>query len=216
MTAAETRTNLETAGLVAIVRGNFTPEDVLAIGEALVRGGITAIEVTLNTTYALEALTLLTRLLGDRALVGAGTVLTPEQVDEAAAAGARYLIAPGIDSDCIARAREHDLLFVPGVFTATEIDRALKQGCELLKLFPASEMRPGYLTAMSGPFPQARFMATGGIGLAEIEPYYRAGAVAFGLGSSLVKTGKTSHAVETMARLLVDELLRVRTKNGVA
>ncbi|HZW99580.1 MAG TPA: bifunctional 4-hydroxy-2-oxoglutarate aldolase/2-dehydro-3-deoxy-phosphogluconate aldolase [Trueperaceae bacterium] len=214
MTAKEARAQVEAAALVAIVRGDHEPDDVLAIGEALVRGGINAIEITLNSYRALDALSLLARRLGDRALIGAGTVRTLEQVDKASSAGARYLIAPGIDIDCVAAARERDLLFIPGVFTATEIDLALKHDCELLKFFPASGVLPEYLAAMRGPFPQARFMATGGIGVKDIAAYHRTGAVAFGIGSSLVNAGKTAKEIEATARSFIEEVARVRTENG--
>lgn len=215
MTEAETTSHIRTAGLVAIIRGHFTPHDVLAAGEALVRAGVTAVEVTLNSHKALDAISLLTQQLGDHVLIGAGTVIDPRQVDEAAAAGARYFIAPDLNSECIERARQHELPFIPGVFTATEISRALRHGCELLKLFPASEVRPQYLTAMrSGPFPQAQFMVTGGIGITEIQPYHRAGAVAFGIGTSLVKEGRKPEDIEQLARCMIDELKRVRAEFG--
>lgn len=210
MTRTDILASIEASALVAIVRGNFQPEQVLEIGHALVRGGISAIEVTLNSDRALEAISLLEQNLGDNALIGAGTVVAPDQVDEAVAAGARYLIAPGLDSACVERARRRGVPFIPGVFTATEIGLALAHECRLLKLFPASEVRPQYLAAMRGPFPQARFMVTGGIGLAEIAKYHLAGATAFGMGSNLVKHGRPPEEIEVIAGQLVRELARVR------
>lgn len=210
MTGNDMLASIEAGALVAIVRGHFQPEHVLEIGHALVRGGISAIEVTLNSDHALEAISLLKQHLGARALIGAGTVVAPDQVDEAVAAGARYLIAPGLDSACVERAQRRGIPFIPGVFTATEIGRALAHECQLLKLFPALEVRPQYLAAMRGPFPQARFMVTGGIGLAEIEKYHLAGATAFGMGSSLVKHGRPPEEIEALAGQLVKEVARAR------
>lgn len=201
---------LESSGLVAIIRGGFTQQQIVEFGHALMSGGIRAIEVTLTTPNALEAISLLIQELGDSALIGAGTVMTMQQVDLAATAGAKYFLAPGIDTACIKRADEHDLPFIPGVFTPTEIGLALAHDCELLKLFPAAEVRPEYVTAMRGPFPSARFMATGGIDNAQIEPYYRAGVRSFGIGSTLVERGATPHQVEYKARTLVTELKRVQ------
>lgn len=211
MTTQGTLSRLESQGMVAILRGSFEPEAVLEIGRALVRGGVLSIEVTLNSHAALDAIALLSRHLGSEALIGAGTVLAPEEVDEAVASGARFLVSPGLDMSCVEQAKRLDVPFVPGVFTPTEVGQALRQGCKLLKLFPASEVRPDYLSALRGPFPQARFMVTGGIGISEIEPFHRAGAVAFGLGSSLVKEGREREEIEASARRAVAELKRIRS-----
>lgn len=205
---------LESAGLVAIIRGRFTPGQVLQFGRVLLEGGVRAVEVTLTSPAALESISLLNRELGTEALIGAGTVLTAQQVDAAAVAGARYFIAPGLDAPCIRRADELGLPFIPGVFTATEIGAALALGCELLKFFPAGEVRPEYIRAMRGPFPAARFMATGGIDVPQIEPYWRAGVCSFGIGSSLVGTGSSAEQVAESAKTLVAELDRVRQLHG--
>src|SRR5690625_2227505 len=140
---AEILQELEVRGLVAIIRGEFTQAQFLEIGRALMAGGITAMEVTLTSPGALEAITTLSSELGGDALIGVGTVLTPQQVDAAAAAGARYFLAPGVDIACIKQADRHNLPFIPGVLTPTEIGVTLAHGCELLKPFPSGARRPG-------------------------------------------------------------------------
>jgi len=136
----------------------------------------------------------------------------PAQVDEAVRAGALFLVAPGTDEVTIRRAQDLDVAFVPGVLTATEISRALAYECRFLKLFPASEVGPGYLRAMRGPFPDARFMVTGGIDAPQLGAFHQAGAVAFGLGATLIAEHRSPEEVQRRAQALVTELKRVRAQ----
>jgi 2-dehydro-3-deoxyphosphogluconate aldolase/(4S)-4-hydroxy-2-oxoglutarate aldolase len=208
---------IKAAGLVAIIRGSHTAEQLLHVGEALVAGGVSVLEVTLTSPHALEGITLLRRELGTRLSVGAGTVLDAQAVDACVTAGAEFIIAPDLNDETVAAAAAHGVLIIPGVFTGTEVGRAVRLGCTMLKLFPASSVGPGYITALAGPFPQVEFIPTGGVGAGDLEAYTRAGAVAFGIGSALVRSrpqdlGKLTES----AAGLVAELSAARARVATA
>jgi 2-dehydro-3-deoxyphosphogluconate aldolase/(4S)-4-hydroxy-2-oxoglutarate aldolase len=168
--------------LVAIVR---FPEGgpVLDAVDALFRGGIELVEITMDTPGALDAVE---RAASAGKTVGVGTVLTPDQVRAAAGAGARFVVSPGLIPPVIAVAHELGLEPMPGVFTATEIIAAAEAGASVMKLFPASFGGPSYLRALRGPFPATPLVPTGGVRLDEVSAYLEAGATAVGLGSELV------------------------------
>lgn len=176
----------ETAGLIAIVRGQFSLEQLLAIGETVAAAGIVALEITLNTSNALAAISQLRRRLGNGVLVGAGTVRTAVQLQQALNAGAQFTVAPNFDRETAVLAQEHHFLHLPGVFTATEAETAFRAGCLVLKLFPSDMMGPAYLKALRAPLDDVHFVPTGGISAANIGDYRRAGALACGIGSALV------------------------------
>lgn len=173
-------------GLVAIVRGNFPAQKLIEIGDALVASPVLIMEVTLNTTGALDAIGLLRDRFGDKMLVGAGTVRTVEQFDEAIAAGAQFTVAPNLDLPTVERAQARDILHLPGVFTPTEAQQAYIAGCKIVKLFPSDVVGPRYLKAIRAPLDDILFCPTGGITPENVGEYIRAGAAAVGLGSALV------------------------------
>lgn len=151
-----------------IVIDDATHADELAA--ALVEGGITAVEVTLRTPAGLDAMAAMVAQGG--LVVGAGTVLTPDQVDACADAGARFVVSPGVDDDVIARALELGLTALPGIATATEVQRALRHGLSELKLFPADRLGGlGMIDSLGGPFPGIRFMPSGGVTAANAAEY---------------------------------------------
>ena len=140
------------------------------LAAALVEGGIRAAEVTLRTPAGLDAMAAMAAH-GDL-IVGAGTVLTPEQVDACAAAGAQFIVSPGFDEDVVARAQEAGLGMLPGVATATEVQRALRSGLTELKLFPADRLGGiAMIDSLRGPFPDLRFMPSGGVGASNAVEY---------------------------------------------
>lgn len=211
MTPAETAAALRDAGLIAIIRGAFSRAQLVTVAEALVAGGVTALEVTLNTPEALSGVADLRRQLSGRALVGAGTVRTHAQVDGALDAGAAFLIAPGFDAPSAARAQARGHLLVPGVFTASEAQAAAQAGCPLLKLFPADALGPGYLRALRAPLDDLGFMPVGGIDVPEIAPYVAAGAAAFGVGGALVSgPAQEPSEITERARAFVGALREAR------
>jgi 2-dehydro-3-deoxyphosphogluconate aldolase/(4S)-4-hydroxy-2-oxoglutarate aldolase len=180
--------SIKRTGLIVIIRGDFTVDYLLRLADALVAGGIPVVEVTMNSPRALEAITSLREHSAGRLLVGAGTVRSTRGASDALAAGAQFLISPNFDPRVVASARRAGVLHLPGVFTATEAQAAFAAGCRMLKLFPADAAGPSYLKALCAPLNDIEFVPTGGIHGGNLAAYVQAGAVAFGLGSSLVKS----------------------------
>jgi 2-dehydro-3-deoxyphosphogluconate aldolase / (4S)-4-hydroxy-2-oxoglutarate aldolase len=168
--------------LIGIVRFH-EGGDVPGAMAALVRGGIEQVEVTIDTPGALDAVAV---AAGEGRTVGVGTIVDSEQVRAAAAAGARFVVSPGLVPEVIETALTLGLEPVPGVFTATEILTATAVGARVMKLFPASSGGPSYLRALRGPFPTIAIIPTGGVRIEEVQAYLEAGATAIALGSELV------------------------------
>jgi len=177
---------VKACGIIAIIRGDFSADDNLRIGDALLAGTITVMEVTLNSPSALNSLPRLRHHFGEEMLIGAGTVRDVKQAQAAQEAGAQFIVSPNLDLETVSFARTNDLLHLPGVFTATEAQSAFAAGCRMLKLFPMEVAGPAYLKALRAPLNDIDFVPTGGVSLENIADYARAGAVAVGLGSKLV------------------------------
>jgi 2-dehydro-3-deoxyphosphogluconate aldolase/(4S)-4-hydroxy-2-oxoglutarate aldolase len=175
---------IQTHRVVAILRG-CDPAHVLPIVEALYAGGIRLLEITLNSRDALNAIKETSRQWGDKLVVGAGTVLTPDEAGSAIAAGARFILSPSLDIPTIQKTKELGAVSVPGAFTATEILTAWRNGAGMVKVFPAS-IGPAYFRDLRGPLPHIPLMPTGGVNLENIRQFKKAGAAAFGIGSALV------------------------------
>lgn len=174
--------------LVAIIRGCH-PASVPAIVSALYDGGVRLLEITLNSPGALDIIRELSRTMGDRMLIGAGTVLTPAEAEAAVGAGAAFLISPSLDIETIAVTRRLGAVSIPGAFTATEILTAHRHGADLVKVFPAS-IGAAYFKDLRGPLPQIPLMPTGGVNLENIRAFKAAGVKAYGIGSALVASGQ--------------------------
>ena len=170
--------------IVAILRG-CKPANIVEISQALYEGGIRLLEITLNSPGALDAIQQVASQFGDRMVIGAGTVLTVEEVKAAVTAGARFVLSPSLDVELIRFTRDLGVVSVPGAFTATEILTAYRAGANIVKVFPAS-VGPAYFRDIRGPLPQIPLMPTGGVSLDNIRDFQKAGAVAFGVGSALV------------------------------
>ena len=186
-------------GLIAIVRGQFTVEQMLAIGETLAAAAITILEITLNSSHALDAIPQLRGRFADTLLIGAGTVRTAAQWHDARSAGAQFTVAPNLDMVTVAAAQSHQFLHLPGVFTPNEAETAFRAGCQVVKLFPCDALGPTYLKAIRAPLEDIAFVPTGGITTANIGAYRRAGALACGIGSALV-TGPEQSLTELRQR----------------
>ena len=175
--------------LVAILRG-LRPDEALAAGSALFEAGIEAIEVPLNSPEPFRSIELLAGALPPAALVGAGTVLTPADVERLDRAGGRLLVSPNIDGGVLDRARAFGMVTMPGVFTATEAFRALAAGASALKFFPASVLGPKGIAALRAVLPADTVIAAvGGVSEKDFVDYAKAGISTFGLGSSLYSPG---------------------------
>ena len=201
-------------GLISIIRGGFSLEEILKISEALLKGGVKVVEVTLNSAHALEGIAELQKQFGADLLIGAGTVRTSEDVNKAMDAGSSFLIAPCLDIPSVEEAKKSDTLLLPGIFTATEAQTAFVAGCETVKLFPADAMGPGYLKALRAPLNHIDFIPTGGVNHETITEFHNAGAVAFGVGSALVKNvvidATEVQALTSRAQVLQDAMKKAR------
>jgi 2-dehydro-3-deoxyphosphogluconate aldolase / (4S)-4-hydroxy-2-oxoglutarate aldolase len=177
---------IKECGIIAIIRGDFSVEDMLRISTALLAGSVSVVEITLNSPAVLEALPKLRKHFGDELLIGAGTVRTVDGVQQAFDAGAQFLVSPNYDPASTSLSQAKSLLHLPGVFTATEAQTAFAGECKMLKLFPMEVAGPAYLKALRAPLDDIDFVPTGGISVENIADYAKAGAVAVGLGSKLV------------------------------
>ena len=187
-TIESTTQRIKKAGIIAILRGDYTVADMLGIGKALLAGNVTVMELTLNSPNALAALPQLIAHFGDRLLIGAGTVRDATLARHAIEAGTGFMVAPNFDPETVAVARSYGVLHLPGIYTATEVQAAVAAGCRMLKIFPMVDpVGPAYLKALRGPFHDVDFMPTGGISLENIADFARAGAVAVGVGANLVR-----------------------------
>jgi 2-dehydro-3-deoxyphosphogluconate aldolase / (4S)-4-hydroxy-2-oxoglutarate aldolase len=186
MSRIETLNRVLNTGIIAILRVP-TSDHLAGAAHALFDGGLDVIEVTFTVPNALEILATVKKDLGDRVLLGMGTVLDPESARAALFAGAEFLVSPSLNLDVIRLAHRYDKLMMPGAFTPTEILAAWEAGADLVKVFPSDSVGPGYLKALRGPFPQIRLVPTGGVNLETLPAFIKAGACAVGVGSSLVE-----------------------------
>lgn len=173
--------------IIAIIRG-ARPADVVKIIEALYSGGIRCVEITMNSEDPLTVIKEVSQAMGERMLIGAGTVLDAETTRQAVLSGAQFIISPLVDLNIIATTKSLGAVSIPGAFTPTEIYNAYKNGADIIKVFPAES--PSYIKNISGPFPQIPLLPTGGVTLQNIKDYKKAGAIGFGIGSSLVDNKK--------------------------
>ncbi len=172
-------------GVVAVVRSPDS-QQLVEVARALADGGVSVVEITMTVPDALDVLRQVRRALGDRLLLGAGTVLDPETARAALLAGAEYLVAPTVNLDVIRLCQRYDKLVMPGAFTPTEILTAWEAGADIVKVFPADVLGPAFFKALRGPLPQVRLMPTGGVDLTTAADFLRAGACCLGVGGQLV------------------------------
>lgn len=175
---------LTAARVVAVVRGTDT-DAAVATALALFDEGLRLVEVALTTPDACRAIGQIRARLPEGASIGAGTVLTAADVADVEAAGAQFVVTPAV-TPSIEAAAERGLPVAAGAFTATEAWTAMQRGASVVKLFPASVGGPAYLKALRDPFPAIPFVAVGGVGLADVEPYLRVGAIGVGVGGPLI------------------------------
>jgi 2-dehydro-3-deoxyphosphogalactonate aldolase len=189
--------------LIAILRG-VTPDDAVAIGTAVCAAGFRVVEIPLNSPHPLDSIRRLAAAIGDRAAVGAGTVLSAADVAAVAKAGGTLIVSPNADAVVIQATKSAGLVSCPGAATPTEGFAALAAGADALKLFPAEQMPPAVVKAWRAVFPQhVPLVPVGGITPATMAAYRAAGASGFGLGSALYTPGMTADAVRAAANAFV-------------
>jgi 2-dehydro-3-deoxyphosphogluconate aldolase/(4S)-4-hydroxy-2-oxoglutarate aldolase len=184
----ETLAALEELGAVAVLRLERA-ELVRPVVEALIEGGIRAVEVTMTTRGALETLAESSAALGDSAMLGAGTVLDAQTARMAISAGARFVVSPTLCPDVIRTCRRYEVVSIPGSFTPTEIVAAWEAGADLVKVFPGGLLGPAYLRELRGPLPHLRLVPTGGVTLENAADFLAAGAALVGVGGALFARG---------------------------
>jgi 2-dehydro-3-deoxyphosphogluconate aldolase/(4S)-4-hydroxy-2-oxoglutarate aldolase len=201
------------SGIVAVIRSTSS-EQLVEVARALYEGGVDVLEVTFTVPRALEIIAAVRKALGDKVLLGAGTVLDSETARAAFLAGAEFLVSPTVNLDVIKMGNRYDKLVMPGAFTPTEILTAWEAGAQVIKVFPADIGGPAYLKTLHGPLPQVRLLPTGGVNLNTIADFLKAGACAVGLGGALVEpkavqTGDMAR-IKSLAQQYVEAVKKAR------
>jgi 2-dehydro-3-deoxyphosphogluconate aldolase/(4S)-4-hydroxy-2-oxoglutarate aldolase len=201
-------------GIVAVVRSPDSRQ-LVEVARALADGGVSVVEITMTVPDAIDVVRAVRRALGDRLLLGAGTILDAQTGRAALLAGAEYLVAPTLNLDVIRLCRRYDRLVMPGCFTPTEILAAWEAGADVIKVFPAEVLGPAFFRAMRGPLPQVRLMPTGGVDLNTAADFLQAGACCLGIGSQLVEpkavAGGNFDRIRELARQYVQIVQQTRT-----
>ena len=201
------------SGVVAIVRANSSAE-LIDVADAIKRGGVNVIEITMTTPNALEVIRDVSRKFAGEVLAGAGSVLDAETARAAILAGAEFIVAPTLSLETIALCNRYGKVVVPGTLTPTEILTAWEAGADLVKVFPASLGGPAYIKAVKAPLPQVQLVPVGGVSADNAGDFITAGAAAVAVGGSLVNSkliaaGKFDEMTET-ARKLIDAVRAAR------
>ncbi|MCM3160774.1 bifunctional 4-hydroxy-2-oxoglutarate aldolase/2-dehydro-3-deoxy-phosphogluconate aldolase [Metabacillus litoralis] len=181
---------LKDSGIVAVIRG-ATEDNILPITKALNKGGVKGIEITVETPNVITLIEKVVSEMGDQVIVGAGTVLDPETARATIMAGAKFVFSPTVNPETIRMTKRYGVISVPGALTPTEILTAFEYGADIIKVFPANIVGPKYFKDVHGPLPHIPLMPTGGINVDNVGDYIKSGAVAAGVGSTLVNTKKT-------------------------
>jgi 2-dehydro-3-deoxyphosphogluconate aldolase/(4S)-4-hydroxy-2-oxoglutarate aldolase len=177
--------DIEECGIVAVVRMQ-DPDRVRDVVNALAAGGVRALELTMTVPRAVSLIEELTATLPSEFRLGAGTVLDTETAREVILAGAKFVVSPVLNHDVIQLCHRYDVAVLPGCFTPTEILSAWQAGADIVKVFPATAVGPGFFRDVRGPLPQVRLLPTGGVSLENVGEWIKAGACAVGIGSSML------------------------------
>jgi 2-dehydro-3-deoxyphosphogluconate aldolase/(4S)-4-hydroxy-2-oxoglutarate aldolase len=211
------RERVERLGAVAVVRLHDT-EAAIRVADALHAGGVTALEITVTVPDAFSVIAAIAQRFGDEVCVGVGTVLDVETLRGAVAAGAQYVVSPVFRAPLIAEAHRLGAPAMPGAITPTEMLTAYEAGADIVKIFPADTFGPGYIKSVLAPMPFLRLMPTGGVTPENVGAWLAAGAVAVGLGGSLVDASLVAKgdwdAITTRARRVTDAVAEARAKAG--
>ncbi|MEC0090004.1 bifunctional 2-keto-4-hydroxyglutarate aldolase/2-keto-3-deoxy-6-phosphogluconate aldolase [Paenibacillus macquariensis] len=181
--------NISSVGVVAVIRAD-TAEAAVRMSESCIEGGLNNIEVTFTTPDADQAIKSLAKKYGDKAVIGAGTVLDPLTARIAILAGAEFIVSPSFEEETAKMCNLYGIPYMPGCLTLNEMKEALKLGVDVLKLFPGSAFGPDYIKAVKGPMPHVNIMPTGGVDLNNMEQWIRNGCIAVGIGGNLTAPAK--------------------------
>lgn len=192
MQSSEPLSRIHKTGIIAVIRA-ASGERLVDVAEALVAGGVEVMEVTFTVPQAHRVLEQVASRLGNRILLGAGTVLDPETARIAMLSGAEFIVSPAVNLEVIEICKRYSKLVMPGAFTPTEVVTAWQAGADIVKIFPSEFHGPAYLKTLKAPLPQVRMMPTGGVNVSTVRDYLSAGAFAVGVGGSLID----AKAVET-------------------
>jgi 2-dehydro-3-deoxyphosphogluconate aldolase/(4S)-4-hydroxy-2-oxoglutarate aldolase len=205
------------SGIVAVVRAPDS-DQLVEVARALADGGVDVVEITMSVPNALDVLRRVREELGERLLLGAGTVLDAETARAVILEGAEFIVAPTLNLDVIRLCRRYDKLVMPGAFTPTEILTAWEAGADIVKVFPADVVGPAFFKAMRGPLPQIRLMPTGGVDLTTAAGFLKAGACCLGIGGQLVEpkaiAERNFERIRNLARQYVAIVQQTRRGNG--
>jgi 2-dehydro-3-deoxyphosphogluconate aldolase / (4S)-4-hydroxy-2-oxoglutarate aldolase len=214
MSRDQTLQRILDVGIVAVVRSE-SGATLAKVVQALAGGGVTAAEITFTVPDAIDVIRQVRKEAGDAVVLGAGTVLDAETARAAILAGAEYIVSPVLNLDVIRLCRRYDKAVFPGAFTPTEVLAAWEAGADVVKVFPADAGGPGYLKALKGPLPQIRLMPTGGVDLATIAGFFKAGACCVGVGGALVDPKAIAAGDYGRIRELAAEFVKaVRSSKG--
>ena len=198
---------IESTGVVAIIRASGS-EQLIDVVEALRSGGITCIEVTMTTPNALEVIRNARQACGDSAAIGVGTVLDAPTANAAILAGAQFVVAPITDLPTVELCRREGVPVFPGAMTPTEIVRAWQAGADMVKVFPTTALGATFIRDLRGPFPQIKFIPTGGVTLETVADFIKAGSTAVGVGSSLVTKAALKNRDFASIKATAEEFLK--------
>jgi 2-dehydro-3-deoxyphosphogluconate aldolase/(4S)-4-hydroxy-2-oxoglutarate aldolase len=202
------------SGVVAVIRADRSDE-LMQVAHSLLEGGIVAMEVTMTTPGAVDVIKAVATELREKVIIGAGTVLDPETARAVILAGAEFVVSPTLSPATIALCRRYSKVVVPGAFTPTEILNAWEAGADIVKVFPATAVGPGYLKDIKGPLPQIRLSPTGGVSLDNAGEFIRCGACCIAVGGNLVSkkalANKDWTLITETARRFIEEVRKARS-----
>ncbi|WP_233269368.1 bifunctional 2-keto-4-hydroxyglutarate aldolase/2-keto-3-deoxy-6-phosphogluconate aldolase [Alteribacillus sp. YIM 98480] len=213
LSSDETSRAIITKGITAVIRGD-SKEEALQTARACLRGGITSIEVTWTIPEAARVLETLSNEAEENHLIGAGTIIEGPTAEDALRAGAKYIVGPNFAQDVVRLTLQHQVPYLPGCMTITEMIEARKSGADVIKLFPGSQFGPSFIKAVHGPMPGLPIMPTGGVSLDNVDDWLNAGAAAVGVGGEFTKLASNGNykAVEELAEQFVGKVKKVKGK----
>lgn len=213
MQKVELLNRIKNAGIIAVIREN-SASLAEKTADAVIKGGVTGIELTFTVPHADQAITYLTEKYLDQkeVIIGAGTVLDPVSARIAIINGAEFIVSPSYNAEVAKMCNLYEIPYTPGCMTPTEVQHAFETGADLIKLFPGSVISPEMISALKGPFPYSSIMPTGGVNLDNMETWFKAGVTLVGAGSNLTKAAADGDfdSVTEMAKKYHDKLIEIR------